>query len=112
MRWEKRRRAAAVQDAARDTMILEIMAHFDTNTNDGRANLPVCQNLTASQRSDADGTMRIRRKNIAPLVLGEVWAARQRPPYLGTTLHPRNKNGAGFWPAPLPQLLQSVFYTS
>jgi hypothetical protein len=36
------------------------------------------------------------RKNIAPLVLGEVWAARQRPPYLGVKLHPGNKNGAGF----------------
>jgi hypothetical protein len=36
------------------------------------------------------------RKNIASLVLVEVWAARQRPPYLGVKLRPENKNGAGF----------------
>ena len=55
-----------------------------TAPNDGRANLPVCLNLTASKRSDAGGTMGIyTRKNIALLVLVEVWAARQRPPYLG-----------------------------
>ena len=51
------------------------------------------------------------RKNIAPLVLVEIWAARpltfhfsatrQRPPYLGVKLRPGNKNGACFWPAPL-----------
>jgi hypothetical protein len=56
---------------------------FDTIPNDGRANLPVCPNLTARQRSNAGGTMGIRtRQNIAPLVLVEVWAARQRRPTL------------------------------
>jgi hypothetical protein len=29
----------------------------DTPTKDGRANLPVCPNLTASKRNDAGGTM-------------------------------------------------------
>jgi len=54
-----------------------------TAPNDGRANLPVCLNLTASKRSDAGGTMGIyTRKNITLLVLVEVWAARQRPSYL------------------------------
>jgi hypothetical protein len=41
-------------------------------TNDGGANLPVCPNLTASQRSNAGGTMGYARKNIAPLVLVKV----------------------------------------
>jgi hypothetical protein len=35
-------------------------ALLDTTTTDGRANLPVCPNLTASQRSNAGGTMGIR----------------------------------------------------
>jgi hypothetical protein len=35
-------------------------AQLDTTTTDGRANLPVCPNLTASQRSNAGGTMGIR----------------------------------------------------
>jgi hypothetical protein len=52
-----------------------------TPTKDGGANLPVCPNLSASKRSDAGGTMGIRtRKNIAPLVLVEIWAAWQRRP--------------------------------
>jgi hypothetical protein len=55
---------------------------LDTPTNDGRANLPVCPNLTASKRSDAGGTMGYACQNIAPLVLLEVWAARQRRPTL------------------------------
>jgi hypothetical protein len=54
-----------------------------TAPNDGRANLPVCFNLTASKRSDAGGTVGIyTRKNIALLFLVEVWAARQRRPTL------------------------------
>ena len=45
--------------------------------------LPVCPNLTASQRSDAGGTiLGYARQNIAPLVLVKVWAARQRRPTL------------------------------
>jgi hypothetical protein len=36
--------------------------NFDILTNDGRANLPVCPNLTASQRSNAGGTMGIRTR--------------------------------------------------
>jgi hypothetical protein len=35
-------------------------AQLDTTTNEGRANLPVCPNLTASKRSNAGGTMGIR----------------------------------------------------
>jgi len=58
-----------------------LWAHLDTPTNDGGANLPVCPNLIASKRSDAGGTMGIyAHKNIAPLVLVEVWTARQRRP--------------------------------
>jgi len=58
---------------------------FDTIANDGRANLPVCPNLTARQRSNAGETMGIRtRQNIAPLVLVEVWA--------GSAALPRSKS--------------------
>jgi hypothetical protein len=60
----------------------ERRVQLDTTTNDGRANLPVCPNLTASKRSNAGGTVGIRHENIAPLVLVEVWAARQRRPTL------------------------------
>jgi hypothetical protein len=35
---------------------------LDTTTNDGWANLPVCPNLTASQRSNAGGTMGMRAR--------------------------------------------------
>jgi hypothetical protein len=35
-------------------------AQLATTNNDGRANLPVCANLTASKRSDAGGTMGMR----------------------------------------------------
>ena len=59
--------------------------HFNTATTncDGSANLPVCPNLTASKRSDADGTiLGYVHKNIAPLVLVEVWAAQQHRPTL------------------------------
>jgi hypothetical protein len=56
--------------------------HLDTSTNDGRANLPVCPNLTASKRSNAAEPWGYARQNIAPLVLVEVWAARQRRPTL------------------------------
>jgi hypothetical protein len=75
---------------------IETRAHFGTNTNDGRANLPVCSNLTASQRAMLAEPWGYARKNIAPLVLVEVWAARpltfhfsatrQRLPYLGVKL--------------------------
>ena len=37
-------------------------AQLDTTTNDGRANLPVCLNLTASQHSNAGGTLGIRTR--------------------------------------------------
>jgi hypothetical protein len=37
-------------------------AQLDTPTNDARANLPVCPNLTASQRSNAGGTLGIRTR--------------------------------------------------
>jgi hypothetical protein len=52
-------------------------------TNDGRANLPVCLNLTLGKRSDAGGTfLGYAHRNIAPLVLVEVWAAQQHRPIL------------------------------
>jgi len=54
-------------------------AHLDTTTNEGRAELPLCPNLTASERSDAG---EITRQNIASLVLVAVWAAQQRRPTL------------------------------
>jgi len=37
-------------------------ARLDTRTNDGRANLPVCPNLTASKRSKAGGTVDMRTR--------------------------------------------------
>ena len=40
----------------------ERRVQLDTTTNDGRANLPVCPNLTASQRSNAGGTMGMRAR--------------------------------------------------
>ena len=55
-------------------------SQLDTTTNDGRANLPVCPNLTASKRSNAGGTMGNAHENIAPLVLAEVWAERHLRP--------------------------------
>jgi len=54
----------------------------DKTTNDGRANLPVCLNLTASQRSDAGGTMGIRRGEHRFARSGGIGAARQRPPLM------------------------------
>src|ERR1039458_430736 len=51
-----------------------------TPTNDGRANLPVCPNLSASKRSDAGGTMGIRTKEKhLPLLLGGRRGSRCRP---------------------------------
>jgi hypothetical protein len=47
-------------DVAGNPFPLQTRAHFGTNTNNGRANLPVCPNLTASQRGDAGGSMGIR----------------------------------------------------
>src|ERR1039458_8722805 len=43
-------------------------------TNDGRPNLPVCPNLSASKRSDAGGTMGIRTKEKhLPLPATQEW---------------------------------------
>jgi hypothetical protein len=50
-------------------------AHLGANT--GRVELLLGPDLTASERSDAGGNA---GKNIAPLVLAEVLAARQRSP--------------------------------
>jgi len=43
----------------------------------GRAELLLCPNLTASQRSEAGSKT---RQNLAAVVLMEFWAARQRRP--------------------------------
>jgi hypothetical protein len=57
--------------------------HLDTTTNDGRANLPVCPNLTASQRSNAGGTLGIRtREHRSARSCGSLGGA-AAPPYLG-----------------------------
>jgi hypothetical protein len=56
--------------------------HLYTTPNDVRANLPVCPNLTASKRAMLAEPWEYARENIAPLVLVEVWAARQRRPTL------------------------------
>ena len=48
----------------------------------GRAELPLCPNLTGSKRNDAGSRT---GKNITSLVLAEIWAARQhRPPIKAT----------------------------
>ena len=54
-------------------------AQLDTRTNEGRDDLPVVPNLSASERSDAGGNA---GQNIAPLVLADIWAAQQRRPTL------------------------------
>ncbi|MGB8367861.1 MAG: hypothetical protein ACLPYZ_04030 [Limisphaerales bacterium] len=43
----------------------------------GRAELPLCPNLTGSKRNDAGSRT---GKNITSLVLAEIWAARQHRP--------------------------------
>jgi hypothetical protein len=58
-------------------------AQLDTTTNNGRANCrfaPISLPASAAMLAEPWG---YARQNIAPLVLVEVWAARQRPPYLG-----------------------------
>ena len=52
-------------------------AQLDTTTTDGRANLPVCPNLTASQRSQV-GTMGLHRS----ARLGGSLGGGAPPPYL------------------------------
>lgn len=56
------------------------VAQLDTPTHSGRADLPVCPDLPASECSDAGGNP---SQNFAWLVLAEVWAPRQRRPTLG-----------------------------
>ena len=58
-------------------------AHLDTSTNDGRANLPVCPNLTAGKRSDAGGTMGIRTREHRSARSGGSLGGAAAPPYLG-----------------------------
>jgi hypothetical protein len=48
------------------------------------------------------------RKNIALLVLVEVWAARQRPPYLGRWPPDRNKIGARLCAKHQPQRVEKL----
>jgi hypothetical protein len=56
--------------------------HSTQSINDGRANLPVCPNLTASKRSNAGETMWIRTQEHHSARSGGIWAARQRRPTL------------------------------
>src|ERR1035437_6192749 len=58
-------------------------AQLDTPTTDGRANLPVCPNLTASQRSNAGGTLGIRTPEHRSARSGESLGGAAAPPYLG-----------------------------
>ena len=58
-------------------------AQLDTTTTDGRANLPVCPNLTASERSNAGGTMGIRTRGHRSARSGESLGGAAAPPYLG-----------------------------
>src|ERR1035437_5307842 len=58
-------------------------AQLDTPTTDGRANLPVCPNLTASQRSDAGGTLGIRTPEHRSARCGGSLGGAAAPPYLG-----------------------------
>jgi len=55
----------------------------DTPTTDGRANLPVCPNLTASQRSNAGGTMGLRTPEHRSARSGESLGGAAAPPYPG-----------------------------
>jgi hypothetical protein len=55
----------------------------DRPTTDGRANLPVCSNLTASQRSNAGGTMGIRTPEHRSARSGESLGGAAAPPYPG-----------------------------
>jgi hypothetical protein len=52
-------------------------------TNDGRANLPVCPNLTASKRSNAGGTMGIRTPEHRSAHSSGSLGGAAAPPYLG-----------------------------
>jgi hypothetical protein len=56
---------------------------LNTPANEGRANLPVCSNLTASQRSDAGGTMGIRTRELRSACSGGRMGGAAAPPCLG-----------------------------
>ena len=56
---------------------------LDTTTNDGRANLPVCPNLTASKRSHAGGTLGLRTPEHRSARSGGSLGGAAAPPYLG-----------------------------
>jgi hypothetical protein len=64
--------------------------HLDTATNDGRANLPVCPNLTASKRSDAGGTMGIWTRELRSTCSGGSMGGAAAPPYLGGGIRVRH----------------------
>jgi len=55
----------------------------DTPTTDGRANLPVCPNLTASQRSNAGGTLGMRTREHRSARSGGSLGGAAAPPHLG-----------------------------
>jgi len=54
-----------------------------TPPNDGRANLPVCPNLTASKRSKAGGTIGICAQEHRSARSGGSLGGAASPPYLG-----------------------------
>jgi hypothetical protein len=58
-------------------------AHLDTILNNGRANLLVCPDLTASQRSHAGGIMGIRTPEHRSARSGRSLGGAAAPPYLG-----------------------------
>src|ERR1035437_7013831 len=76
-RWRFRRRCG------RRSLPVANRTHFGTNTNNGRANLPVCPNLTASQRGDAGGTLGICTPEHRSARSGGSLGGAAAPPYLG-----------------------------
>jgi hypothetical protein len=74
-------------------------AQLDTTPNDGRANLPVCPNLTASQRSNAGGTMGMRTREHRSARSGGSLGGAAAPPYLGggVRLHPKPSHSPTFY---------------
>jgi hypothetical protein len=67
----------------RKLRIIDKGVQLDISPNDGRANLPVCPNLTASQRSNAGGTVGIHTPEHRSACSGENLGGAAAPPYLG-----------------------------
>ena len=74
---------------------------LDTPTNDGRANLPVCPNLPASQRSNAGGTLgRRTREHRSARSCGSLGGAAAPP-----SLNPKSRGRASGFTRINPQLI-------